>query len=452
MAKQSSTPLIDKFSIVPIAAFLFAAILGQLIAYLGSNGSEEADTGSNLLNQIAWITFAGLAVGVAAQSQSRLNRVAWPPSHLWLFVCLGLALASTVWSVKPGFALIRSILQVLLVTSIAVTPVLAPPRSADMMRTLFLCFAVGVTLNLFIGGRTIAGGIDIGYSGFMSGKNDLGQFAGIAVIMSLYEVTQRGSRRFLGLVFAVLATVLLVQSESKTSTALAYLSPLLAWSMMLIKRTTRVSAVAVLAFLMFLCIYFKSQLAWYVFHDVTFTGRTLIWDFVGSEIDKRPLLGWGFLSFWLVGPDSPAMIDGPGWVKVMPHAHNGYLDIAVQLGYVGLACLIMLVSTTVLAIERVVRLDAARGWLLLSMTIFIIFNNHLESSWMHSGDFLWVVFVMICAEIGRCWQFAQSAAATARNVRPGPSARPVRPLRPAGPGVRRVIRRPGAGSLGQRAR
>jgi exopolysaccharide production protein ExoQ len=437
MAKKP-TPLIDKWTIVPIVAFVFSAIVAQLITYMNSSGSEEsADAGSNLLNEIAWVTMAGWALSVVVQNQSRLKKVTWPPPAIWLFVCLGLAVASTLWSVKPGFAFIRSMQQVLLISSIAVTPLLAAARSADMMRPLFLCFAVGVVLNLMIGTRTLAGGIDIGYSGFMSGKNDLGQFAGVAVIMSLYEVRQNGFRRVLGLLVAALATVLLLQSESKTSTALAFLSPVLAWSMAILKKTARISAVAVLAVLMFLCIHFRSQLAWYVFHDATFTGRTLIWEFVGSEIDRRPLLGWGFLSFWLVGPDSPAMMDGPGWVKVMPHAHNGYLDITVQLGYVGLACLLMLVSTTILAIESIAKYDPARSGLLLSMTVFIIFNNHLESSWMHSGDFLWVVFVMICAEIGRCWQIYQQGGAQPAAQRLSPSPRL------PGPGIRRA-RRPAA--------
>jgi O-antigen ligase len=412
---RSSAPLIDKWSLVPMAAFIFSAIAGPLIGFLSSSG--EADFGSNLLNQLAWPSMAVAAIGVAAQNSSRFGKLTWPPPLIWLFVCLALAVASTAWSVKPGFALIRSMQQTMLITSIALTPMLAPARSADMMRMLFVCCAVGVVLNLLIGGRTIATGQgDIGYSGFMSSKNNLGQFAGVAFLLAAHEAIQRGPRRALGLIIAVLSTVLLVQSESKTSTALAFLSPALAGMMLILKKHARISALTAVSILMFLCVYFKSDLAWNVFHDTTFTGRTHIWEFVGSEIDRRPLLGWGFLSFWLTGPDSAALVDGSGWVAKMPHAHNGYLDMALQLGYVGFACLIMLISTTILAIERFAKRDPARAWLLLSMTIFIMFNNHLESSWMHSGDFLWVVFVLICAEIGRCWQLQQAGAA--RKVPP----------------------------------
>src|SRR5262249_14473812 len=42
----------------------------------------------------------------------------------------------------------------------------------------------------------------------------------------------------------------------------------------------------------------------------TFTGRTLVWDFAVYEIRRSPLLGWGYQSFWLVGPDARSIVEG----------------------------------------------------------------------------------------------------------------------------------------------
>ena len=42
--------------------------------------------------------------------------------------------------------------------------------------------------------------------------------------------------------------------------------------------------------------------------------------------------------------------------------------------------------------------------LLLSLALFIIMYNFLESLWMRGFEFLWVVFVIVAAEIGRYWQ------------------------------------------------
>ena len=66
-----------------------------------------------------------------------------------------------------------------------------------------------------------------------------------------------------------------------------------------------------------------NRLSYMLYGDPTFTGRTIIWDFANYEISRRPLLGWGYQSFWLVGPDAPSIVDAPGFVKAMPNAHNG---------------------------------------------------------------------------------------------------------------------------------
>ena len=107
---------------------------------------------------------------------------------------------------------------------------------------------------------------------------------------------------------------------------------------------------------------------------------------------RRPFFGWGYQSFWLVGPDSPSIVDAPGWVKMMPNAHNGYYDTMLELGYVGLTLLVTFITATLHAIGRVVDLRPRRAWLVLSLALFIIIYDFLESEWMRGFEFLWVVF------------------------------------------------------------
>jgi hypothetical protein len=55
------------------------------------------------------------------------------------------------------------------------------------------------------------------------------------------------------------------------------------------------------------------------------------------------------------------------------------------------------------AIGRVIDRDPARGWLVLSLALYVIIWNYLESLWMRGFEFLWVVFLIVAAEIGRYW-------------------------------------------------
>jgi O-antigen ligase len=89
---------------------------------------------------------------------------------------------------------------------------------------------------------------------------------------------------------------------------------------------------------------------------------------------------------------------------MMPNAHNGYYDTMLETGYVGLVFLLVFIIATLHAVGRVAERDPARAWLLLSLALFVILYNFLESVWVRGFEFLWVVFVIVAAEIGRYWQ------------------------------------------------
>jgi O-antigen ligase len=144
------------------------------------------------------------------------------------------------------------------------------------------------------------------------------------------------------------------------------------------------------------------RLSWYVFHNYDLSGRTDIWYFVDLAITKRPLLGWGYRSVWLVGSNSPMAVGG--WIGMMPEAHNGYLDTIMDTGYIGIVLFVVFVFTTLHAIGRVAGRDPARAWYLLSIALFCICLNFLESGWMHGGDVLWLMFLVVVADAGRYWQ------------------------------------------------
>ncbi len=88
----------------------------------------------------------------------------------------------------------------------------------------------------------------------------------------------------------------------------------------------------------------------------------------------------------------------------MPNAHNGYYDTMLEMGYAGLALLIVFIIATLHGVGRVADRDPRRARLLLSLALFFIFYNFLESIWMRGFEFLWVGFVIVAAEIGRYWR------------------------------------------------
>jgi exopolysaccharide production protein ExoQ len=405
--RRPFSPTIDTYVIVPIAACVYAEIVSPLLSY--GNPTTSVMT-PRLENKIFWPALAAISVVLVIRNWSRLTV---PPHIICLFTYLALAGTSVMWAFKPEFSAIRFILQLTIVTSI-VLPALAAARTAEMMRGVFLCFAFASILNVFfVLNQTpiYIQNVNIGYPGYFSFKGILGECAAIAFLLSLHEILHPGGRRALGIIVIAVATSLMVLSESKGSLGLALIAPFLAGLTLIIGKAIRISPAIVLlpipicyAVLSRLIGDIINRISWHIYGNYDLSGRAYIWDFVQYEIARRPFLGWGYQSFWLVGPDAPSIVEAPGWIKAMPSAHNGYLDTTLDTGYVGLYLLIAFIFTTLHAIGRVAHRDLARAWLLLSLALFVILVNFIESTWMHGQDMLWLIFAVVAAETGRYWR------------------------------------------------
>src|SRR5262249_8042802 len=132
-----------------------------------------------------------------------------------------------------------------------------------------------------------------------------------------------------------------------------------------------------------------NRISYMIYGNPDFSGRLYIWDALQAEIARRPLFGWGFQSYWLIGPNGPSFTDIGGWIGTLPHGHNGYLDVILETGHVGFVLFLMFIITTLYAIGRVVDRDPTRAWLLLSLSLFIIFDNFLETVWLRGP--LWLL-------------------------------------------------------------
>jgi len=304
----------------------------------------------------------------------------------------------------------------MIVTSVVLPAMIASP-TVDIMRGLSLCFTFASVLNVFfvLGGSQEAvvygarGLVKIGYPGYFGGKNYLGECAALSFLLAFHEMLCPGRRRVLGIIMAAIAFYLVLRSDSKTAFGLAFICPFLAGATLMVRRLTRLSPALILLSIPLCYIVLSSvsnfnmgRLSYMLYGDATFTGRTIIWDFAQSEIAVHPILGWGYQSFWLV-PGSPS-IALSNWVGGMPNAHNGYYDTMLETGYVGFAFLLAFILGTLHAIGRLADRNPARAQLVLSLALFFILFNFLESIWMRGFEFLWVMFLFLVAEVGRYWQ------------------------------------------------
>ena len=135
--------------------------------------------------------------------------------------------------------------------------------------------------------------------------------------------------------------------------------------------------------------------------DATLTGRTEIWKMVMVSAFKRPLLGYGYRAFWngLQG-ESAHLALAVGWSPT--GAHNGYLDVWLNLGLVGV---IMVLLTMVVAMRDAItclrhEVTPRVQWY-LSIVFLTVIVNSVEYTVMIPNYLAWIMYMLACVGLAR---------------------------------------------------
>jgi len=398
--------------VVPLA-FAYGLILAPLLMYSGTSGAELG-SGINLAaaegtasNKVIWLLLVSMVAYAWANTGDK-GLITARLHIIVLFAYLLLVIASASWSDVPAISLRRSMQQALLLISMVAPFVLVTDRQAILDKVCWI-FAAVILTNVLV--LPLLGVPDFGYRGIYTQKNSLGQIITTGFFFCVYAAVRRkGIMRWLFSVLAFLAVGLCVVSRSKTSIGLMFVTPLLAGSLIGIftikDSLTRIFATVICAVLVATVVaaavlipFGISEISDFIFHDTTFTGRTKIWAFAGHYISQSPFVGYGFGSFWAVGEATRAL--GEGFIAGLVQAHNGYVDVVLEMGYVGLLIVTILIITLWVNILRLAHCDRKTSLLLLTCLLFVLLNNTMESSFFRSYAPLWMVFLFCC---GVTWQ------------------------------------------------
>jgi O-antigen ligase len=130
--------------------------------------------------------------------------------------------------------------------------------------------------------------------------------------------------------------------------------------------------------------------------DVTLTGRTFIWQGTLEAIVERPLLGWGFGGIFVADPPTPRTAEL--WRSIgftAHHAHNGLLDVVVQLGVVGFALFALLFLTTMVDGIAMIRDRPKVGAWIVSVLVVQLYISFSENAFIGYGWLAVVVMLRI---------------------------------------------------------
>ncbi|MDJ0391466.1 O-antigen ligase family protein [Roseomonas sp. E05] len=414
-------------------ALCFTANAPKIILGTVDDSAMADPTSGDAIKQVLFLGVFALAAAV------RLGQGGWRallslpfpfvPVLAWFWL-------SVLWAIDPGTAVRRiAFTSIVIMTITYCLDGMSPRRATSILTAAFTTVLLGdwLAIGLLHHAIHLPGELDQSIVGSWRGihedKNEAGGFAAVALILFLHEAIRLRSR-ICGAALVLLAAVFLAQTHSKTS--LAFVVAALAAGFLIdagfrhatFRRLGLVILVGtVVPALLISWDALSAELADFLAAPDSLTGRVQIWPILTDFAADNLLLGSGYGSFWGIGEASPVLDYTSGWLTTIYQAHNGYLDLLVQTGAVGLA---LVVGSLILApLHRLLYAPLAPGVsrpLLASILVFGCLRDLLESSLMDRATSIWPIMVVAYCLLAR------SSAAAARGGSPA-QARPT-PLQP----------------------
>lgn len=251
------------------------------------------------------------------------------------------------------------------------------------------------------------------YQGVSTDKNGLGLLCLICGIGSVWQIIQllneprgRREKRALaaqGILVAILCWLLWISNSMTSMSCFLMASTLMIcirFRAFIRKRFAIHLAFGALLGLSLMALFLNmgSGLVQDLGRDPSLTGRTDIWKVVLS-MPINPVLGTGFESFWL-GPRLDKIWSMYWWKP--NEAHNGYIEVYLDLGWIGLTLLAFLFATGYPAIISAVRRSKDEGGLRLALFFTAIVYNCTESAVriMHPA---WICLLLALVTVPGGW-------------------------------------------------
>jgi exopolysaccharide production protein ExoQ len=393
---------------------------------------------------------AGLFVLLSRRRQAGAQVIGNAAIVIYFVYCL----VSVLWSPFPSVAFKRWSKAV--GDLVMVLVVLTDAQPVEAIRRLFARVgAILMPLSLYLIRYTTMGR---GYdpdgrpmnTGVTTNKNSLGLLTfvvGLSVVWSLWSLLRakdepnRGRRllsRF-ALLACVMAVLYMAQSATSVVCFLVGSALIVLSSMGAIKSRPAVvhAAMVTLAVAGGVAMLAGGQeaLLGALGRDSHLTGRTQIWSTVIARA-HNPIIGTGFESFWNASIKS-FQTESEYMFGNINSAHNGYIDVYLNLGWVGVTLVLLVLISGYFRACRAVHRKPEVGGLLLAFVVTAAFYSVTEAGFRMLSPAWICLLLAVVAGGSSADEFANSDAPEVRRPRPGLMSPPraVQPLSGSLPGA-----------------
>jgi exopolysaccharide production protein ExoQ len=319
--------------------------------------------------------------------------------NVYFLAFMILALLSVVWSFDPGATINRYVSNMATVL-VACAFCLAGwhrKRFQNVVRPTLTLVLAGSLAYIILAPQDALDFDKAGYHGLASQKNPFGELCALGTLMWMHAWISGEVKSVKAILGAALGWTCLWLSRSSTSLlATGFAS----WLMLMILRTAPslrrytpymvglfaclvvAYALAVLQVVPGLSTILLGPITAITGKDMTFTNRAQIWDIVKEHAQLHPILGTGYGAYWTGAvPTSASYVFLDRMYFWPTEAHNGYLDVVNDLGFVGLVCLLGYLMVYVRQSLQLFKTDRVVGTLYLALFFQQAMTNLSESCW-----------------------------------------------------------------------
>ena len=392
--------ILERLFVVVGLLLMLGALKGIFTDLSQVRGGIGYSTEGNLRFQIFGSSIYLIASAVIL---AKFGRFQWLCLRNKSFILLiALVVISVLWSTNPTLSLRRA--MELVGTTIFAIYLALRFRPEELLVLLAWAFGLAAIMTLVLALVFPSYGVYLGpkhqdlWRGVFAHKNVMGRMMTLGAIVFLLVALTRRQSRWVAWSGVILCAGLVVMSGSRTAlVALATLIILL-WPLRQLGRTQvslalRFALVGIflLSGVFFLLQSYEEGLT-LLGRDTTLSGRTKIWELAYEFGSQRPWLGYGYRVFW-TEENAGYLYHILAWERGISHAHNGFLDLWLDLGFVGVGVFLM---TLITCTRRVMsRLMSSRDALGLWYPLFLAYMMLIsltETGILEGSSITWVLY------------------------------------------------------------
>jgi exopolysaccharide production protein ExoQ len=405
----------DKIGLELTVALIFLLIIlsRPVVYWVHATSNDVADqdvAAGNPINRN--VAIALMLFGIVILIRRRVNVGEWIKSNKFLVCLLGYCAISTIWSDIPLLSFKRWIRH--LGPILFVLVVLTDRRGFQAVVTLvkyaaYILLPISIVLFKWyptIGRHYHTHSGELMITGVTMHKNSLGMLCLISGLFLLFDIHREwsaGNRRTFGvkgnLCLLAVAVWLLWKCNSATAT-LAFLGGVtvyfaLGWERVRVAASPKAFMVILLASLAITIALAASSnlfvsLVDLTGHSDTFWGRTELWK-VAIGMMHNPVFGCGYDGFWL-GERLDQMWDIYWWKPT--EAHNGFVEVYLDLGFVGLLILINLIVQSYSRFYQLLSAEDEFARIKLALLVAILLYNIAEAAFLGLSP-VWFMLLLV---------------------------------------------------------